>query len=149
MKGEIAEILVEEPSMKHFLQGILPGILPKGYILNSNCFIRAHQGKQDLRKSIPKKAGAYQKYSVPIRLIVIHDQDSADCILLKKELRDLIISNSTITHLIRIACRELEAWYLGDLDALQAVYPRFKAEKYKNRKLFRNPDECQASHEIK
>ncbi len=149
MKDEFIEILVEEPSMKNFLTGILPRILPNGYYLNGNCFIRDHQGKQDLKKSIPSKVKAYQYYSKTVKVIIIQDQDSSDCRILKNELLELVNNNSTIPSLVRIACRELEAWYLGDMDALEAVYPDFKANKYKNWSKFRNPDSCNASEEIK
>jgi hypothetical protein len=149
MREEIIEILVEELSMKNFLSGILPKILPDGFHLNDNCFIREHEGKQHLKKSIPKKVKAYQNSSRPVKVIVIQDQDSSNCSKLKLELQNLVDSNSTIPCLIRIACRELESWYLGDLDALEKVYPQFKANKYKNWAKFRNPDLCNASYEIK
>jgi hypothetical protein len=149
MKNELIEILVEEPSMKNFLYGVLPKILPDGYQLNANCFIREHQGKQDLKKSIPKKVKAYQHYSIPVKVIIIHDQDASDCKVLKIELQDLVNTNSNIPSLIRIACRELEAWYLGDMDALESVYPQFKAKHYRGWALFRNPDNCNASDEIR
>lgn len=148
MKDELIEILVEEPSMKNFLSGILPHILPDGYKLNHNCFIREHQGKQDLKKSIPKKVRAYQHLSKPVKVVIIHDQDSADCKILKEELRNLVVSNSRVPSLIRIACRELEAWYIGDMDALESVYPIFKADKYRRWAKFRNPDICNASNEL-
>jgi len=149
MKDELVEILVEEPSMKNFLYGILPKILPAGYQLNINCFIREHQGKQDLKKSIPKKIKAYQHYSKPVKVIIIHDQDSSDCKILKSQLQELVNINSNIPTLIRIACIELEAWYIGDMEALESVFPQFKVNKYKNWSLFRNPDICNASEELR
>lgn len=147
MKDELIEILVEEPSMRNFLFGILPEILPAGFQLNSNCFIREHQGKQDLKKSIPIKIRAFSHINKTIKVIIIHDQDSADCKILKAELKKLA-NNSKVKSLVRIACRELEAWYLGDMDALEAIYPQFKAVKYRNWALFRNPDNCNASNEL-
>ena len=41
--------------------------------------------------------------------------------------------------LIRIACRELEAWYLGDLAAVSKAYGRDVSRLSKQRK-YRNPD---------
>jgi hypothetical protein len=41
--------------------------------------------------------------------------------------------------LIRIARYELEAWYFGDLDAVQEVYPRFKALQYAGKAKYRDP----------
>ena len=43
--------------------------------------------------------------------------------------------------IVCIACRELEAWYWGDLDAVAGVYPKFNPAKVRNRKPFRKPDE--------
>lgn len=149
MKDELIEFLVEEPSMKNFLYGILPKILPYGYQLNVNCFVREHQGKQDLKKSIPIKLRAYKKYKRTVKVIIIHDQDSSDCKILKTELQNLVNTVSDVPCLIRIACRELEAWYIGDMDALQAIYPQFNVSKYKNWSVFRNPDICNASFELK
>ena len=47
------EILVEEPSMKEFLNILLPKILDNDWILNENYFIRSFEGKSDLQKNIP------------------------------------------------------------------------------------------------
>jgi len=41
--------------------------------------------------------------------------------------------------LARVAVEELEAWYLGDLTAIRAAYPRVPATLNKKRGL-RNPD---------
>ncbi len=42
------EFLLEEPSMENFLKVLLPKILPRGFELDINCFLHAHQGKTDL-----------------------------------------------------------------------------------------------------
>jgi hypothetical protein len=149
MKDEQIEILVEEASMKNFLSGILPKILPDGYQLNLNCFIREHQGKQDLKKSIPIKIRAFKHYKKFIKVIIIHDQDSSDCKVLKAELQKLANTISGVPSLVRIACKELEAWYIGDIDALEAMYPQFKANRYRNWSVFKNPDICNASDELR
>ncbi len=141
MKEEMIEILVEEASMKNLLEVILPQILPEGYELEINCFIRPHQGKSDLKKSIPKKARAYQYFPQPVKLIIIQDQDSNDCIKLKESLRKLVEDNNTeLPYLIRIACKELENWYLGDMQAIEKAYPNFKAIRHENKAKYRNPD---------
>ncbi|NJO92961.1 MAG: DUF4276 family protein [Chloroflexia bacterium] len=149
MKNEIVEILVEEPSMRNFLNELLPKILPEGYILNGNCFIRAHQGKHDLQKSIPRKVIAFQHQSTPYKVIIVQDQDSNDCKVLKSHLQSLIVDNSPVPVLIRIVCRELESWYIGDMKAISMVYSGFKAERYINWAKFRIPDNCNASDELR
>ena len=40
--------------------------------------------------------------------------------------------------LIRITCRELEAFYMGDIDAVRQAFPRYTASS--TAKKFRNPD---------
>lgn len=145
----IAEILLEEPSMENFLREVLPKILPADYSLDINCFLRPHNGKSDLKKSIPKKIKAFSSYYEPVKVIIIHDQDSNDCKKLKKGLLDLCKKNGKCPVLVRIACKELESWYLGDMDAIEKVYPRFKAKNFRNLAKFRNPDSTQASQELR
>ena len=55
----IVEFLLEEPSMVNCLEQILPKILPEGFVLNENCFLRPHNGKSDLLKSIPRKVRVF------------------------------------------------------------------------------------------
>lgn len=148
-KKNIVEILVEEPSMERFLKGLLPGILPDGYRVDENCFIRTHEGKQDLQKEIPRKVKAYKKSKPSRKIIVIHDQDSNDCRELKNKLIKLIATAADIPFLVRIACKELEAFYLGDMQAIEKVYPKFKAKRHANKAKFRNPDKCNAFDEIR
>ncbi|MEQ9438606.1 MAG: DUF4276 family protein [Cyclobacteriaceae bacterium] len=147
---EIVEILVEEISMERFLRVILPQLLPEKFILDQNCFIRPHEGKSHLQKSIPKKVRAFKGYTnVNVKLIIIHDQDANDCIALKNDLINLIEeANPSLPKLIRIACRELENWYLGDLNAIEQVYPDSRAKQLKSKARFRNCDNLTGSEEM-
>jgi len=143
------EVLVEEPSMKNFLEIIFPKILPPGFELNNNCFIHPHQGKSDLQKSIPKKVLAYKRFPQKVKLIIIHDQDSNDCVILKNDLLNLVRSqNKNQPCLIRIACKELENWYLGGMQSIEKVYSTFKASKFNNKAKYRNPDNVFGAHEL-
>ena len=146
---ERIEILVEEKSMERFLNVFLPRILPPKWVLNQNYFIRSFEGKQDLQKSLPKKIKGFSNWHEPVGIIVLQDQDSNDCIKLKQKLSDIITSNGEIPHLIRIICKELESWYIGDLAALNIAYPNFRHDKYINLAKFRNPDVVNASDELK
>ncbi|MDX2282334.1 MAG: hypothetical protein NW218_22275 [Saprospiraceae bacterium] len=85
MNEQVIEILTEEPSMENFLRGILPHVLPEDYQVDVNCFIRPHEGKSDLKKSIPKKFKAYPNFGYPVKVLIIHDQDSNDCVQLKSD----------------------------------------------------------------
>jgi hypothetical protein len=148
MKDEQIEILLEEPSMMHFLEDILPFILPEGYVLGENCFLRPHQGKSELRKSIPRKMQVFSNFYRPAKVIIIHDQDSNDCRELKAQLQELCAMEGACPVLIRIACRELENWYLGDMDAIQGLYPDFPAEKMQRKAKYREVDNSFGSKEL-
>lgn len=148
MNTNIIEILTEEPSMENFLRVILPKILPNDYQLDINCFIHAHEGKSHLKKSIPRKIRAYPRYGYPVKVLIIHDQDSNDCVKLKNELLGLCNSIVEIPVIIRIACRELENWYLGDMCAIEAVYPETKASKLIRKAKYRNPDTVFGAFEL-
>lgn len=147
------EFLLEEPSMEAALEILLPKILPPQWKINENVFLRPHQGKGDLRKSIPTKVRAFAHQREAIGIVVLHDQDANDCVELKQSLLSLCNANlqgaSPPPHLVRIVCRELEAWYLGDMDAIQTAYPDFKASQHRNRSKFRTPDSCNAKDELR
>lgn len=149
MNEEHIEILVEEKSMEFFLEQLLPMVLPEDYLLGVNCFIRPHEGKSHLLKSIPKKSRAYKHFGYPIKLIIIHDQDSNDCKKLKRDLvKSVEDNNSDIPLLVRISCKELENWYLGDLTAVEKLYPKSKAAKFINKARFRVVDKLNGSDEM-
>ncbi len=147
-KNEQIEFLLEEPSMENLLKEILPKILPEGYKLDINCFLRPHQGKSDLKKSIPNKVRTFSNFYRPSKLIIIQDQDSTDCKELKKYIIDLCRANGNCPILVRIPCRELENWYLGDMDAIEKVYPSFKARSYKYKAKYRNVDNLHGANEL-
>lgn len=142
------EFLLEEKSMENALEILLPKILPDSYQLGVNYFLRPHNGKSDLKNSIPTKAKAFSNPQLDRALIIMMDQDSNDCKKLKKDLVSLIKTNGDVKFLVRIVCRELEGWYLGDMTAIQKFYSRFKAKQHIRKEKFRNPDECNASGEL-
>jgi len=143
------EFFIEEPSMEVFLKTVLPKIFPETFLLNENYFIRTHQGKSDLIKSLRTKIKAYYRMGQPVGIIVLHDQDSNDCKLLKNNLKAICLDSSEVVKcLIRIVCRELESWYLGDLKAVEKSYKNFNSSKYLNKSKFRNPDNLNSYHEL-
>ncbi len=141
------EILTEEKSMEVFLRGLLPRILPTDVALDDNCFIHSHEGKSHLLKSIPKKMRAYPHFDDDVRVLIIHDQDSNDCMKLKKKISDLCSPN--IRCMVRIACIELENWYLGDFDAIAKIFVDVKPEKLKRKAKYRFTDKLTGSEEMK
>ena len=118
--------LLEEYSMKVLLEGLLPRLFPD---LSFLCV--SHEGKQDLEKSVPRKLRAWREPGV--RFIVIRDNDGGDCRALKRRLTKLCREGGRDDALVRIACQELEAWYLGD-DELRLIG---------NRAGYRDPDDVQ------
>lgn len=125
--------MVEERSMKELLETLLPKILPSDM---ESPLIIAHNGKSDLVASIPKKLRAWQ--NADDKFIIVHDQDSHDCKILKEELLTLCGDNKD-RCLVRIACRELEAWYFGDLTAVSAAYGK-DFTKLSVKRKYRDPD---------
>lgn len=124
--------LLEEKSMKYFLDGILPKILPEDV-----AFITIpHEGKSDLQKSIPRKLRGWNEPNV--KFVIVQDQDMNDCVALKQKLLDLCGAD-THEKIIRIACHELEAWYFGDLEAVSKAYGK-DLSAISRKKMYQIPD---------
>lgn len=124
-------LLLEEPSMKAFLGGYLPRVLPG---LDFLCI--THEGKQDLEKSIPRKIRAFRG----ALFVVVRDNDGANCRAVKKRLKRLCGEGGKPDTLIRIACQELEAWYLGVPEILAEVYANPKLGGLGRKARYRDPD---------
>jgi len=128
-------IFTEEPSLKKVFEIILPKILPVDYYYR----IYSHQGKQDLEAALTKTMPSISK--IPgAKILITRDQDNEDCKGLKAYLNKIIINNCHCDYLVRIVCRELEAWYLGDLLAIETAYPRFKANSISSKASLRTVD---------
>ena len=127
---------LEEASAEAMLNGLLPRLLPAE--IGFRCI--PFEGKQDLEKQLMRKIRAYQNEQA--RFIVLRDQDShPDCQAVKGRLLELCeASGKSARCLVRIACRELEAFYLADLLAVeQALSIPGLAKRQQSRK-FKNPD---------
>jgi hypothetical protein len=135
--------LLEEPSMRAFLEGLLPRILPAGV----HSLLITHEGKRDLELSIPRKLRAWRDPTA--RFVVVRDQDRADCRDVKRRLAALCAEAGRPDALIRIACRELESWYLADLAAVDHAYGT-QLTGLQNKRKYRTPDTVQTpSRELK
>jgi hypothetical protein len=126
--------LLEERSMEAFLDELLPRILPKGVEFR----LIPHEGKSDLEKSIPRKLRRWREPDV--RFVIVRDQDNGDCHAIKKALATLCTKAGKPATLIRIACRELEAWFLGDLRGVAKAFDQPKLAKLQTRRKYRTPD---------
>ena len=132
--------LLEEPSMREFLNVLLPRLLPANVVFK----LIAHEGKRDLEKSIPRKLRAWQNPNA--HFIILHDQDSRNCVELKESLSSLcqqVLFSQNVT--IRIVCRELESWFLGDFQAIEKTYP---CKLPKNKAKYRDPDKIDYPKEV-
>ena len=127
--------LLEEDSMRLLLEGLLPRLFPELPFL---CV--SHEGKQDLEKSIPRKLRAWREPGV--RFVVMRDQDSADCRQVKDNLVQLCQTAGRPEVLVRVVCRELEAWYVGEPEAIGQAFPeaRPRVVRELGRSRYRDPD---------
>lgn len=136
MEGRLV-FLLEEPSMKHLLEGLLPRLMP-GWVAGRHFLCVQHEGKSDLDRSVPRKLAAWR---IPgDRFVVLRDNDAAACLDVKAKLTKLCADSGRADTLVRLVCQELESWYLGDLDALAQAYgdPRVTAPAV--RKRYTEPD---------
>ncbi len=126
---------LEEPSAEAMLQGLLPRLLSPEFIEQVQYII--FQGKSDLEKRVERHLRAWQQ---PAYFIVLRDQDNGDCGQIKTKLQAKCIAAGKPQTLIRIACHELESWYLGDLKAVEAGLDLSNIAKSQNKKKYRFPD---------
>lgn len=128
--------LLEEPSARAMLESLLPRVLDGGIAYRLIPF----EGKQDLEKHLSRRIRGYQNQHA--RFLVLRDQDShPDCLALKQRLLDLCRASSKgNASLVRIACRELEAFYLADLQATGIALGTASLSKYQTQRKFRYPD---------
>ena len=130
--------LLEEMSTKKFLMNFLPEL---GFRKEEYLFPKIYQGKQDLLENFIREL---RGWGVPgIRFVMLVDKDGDEC----RELKARILAEAKekcqkqFDQLrVQILCRELEAWYLGDLAALRSVYPgKWKLQEPRNPDAVENP----------
>jgi Domain of unknown function (DUF4276) len=129
MKAAHIEFLVEEPSMESFLNEVLPRLVG-----DTSFKIHAYQGKMDLMSKLGARLRGYAQWlPQDMRVIVIVDRDSENCLTLKRRMENeakranltsrCVAANSQWQIATRIAIEELEAWYFGNWEAVSAAYP--------------------------
>jgi hypothetical protein len=110
----------------HDYKGI--GRVPQGLVT------KADPAKRILLDQLPRLLRGYGKTPGIDAVVVVLDADKRDCADFLAELQSAAAACHPLpTTLFRLAIEEIEAWYLGDLDALLAAYPRAKRnllEKY-------------------
>lgn len=125
---------LEEPSAKEMLTGLIPRLVTSEISIRYIVFT----GKQDMEKQLIKRLRGWQ---LPDSIfVVMRDQDSSDCQTVKQRLTGLCQQAGKIGVLVRVACRELESFYLGDLSAVERGLDMRGLSVHQNSKKFRNPD---------
>lgn len=126
--------LLEEPSAQDLLEGLVPRLLPEGWAVRYIVF----EGKQDLEKQM---VGKIRGWMAPRSFfVVLRDQDAARCEAVKATLVAKCRDAGRPDSLVRVACKELEAWVLGDLDALAEAFDTTRPKTEPNRRRYRDPD---------
>lgn len=137
--------LLEEPSAEEMLRAVLPRILPQGVEARFIVF----EGKQDLEKQIERRLRYWKKPDSVF--LVMRDQDAGDCHAIKNGLRGKVkkAGKEDLT-VIRIACHELESFYLGDLRAVEQGLEVRNLSKHQDKQKYRHPDKlANAAQELK
>jgi hypothetical protein len=138
------EILLEELSAEAALNNLLPKLIPNEHTWNLHVF----NGKTDLLDSLEGILKAYSKWiTAEFRIVILVDRDHDDCLALKSNLNTkatdagLVIKSNAIPFQVlnRIAIEELEAWFLGDPNAIRAAYPKVAAH-FEKKAAFRDCD---------
>jgi hypothetical protein len=126
---------LEERSAQVMLEGLLPKIIPS----TIRCRYIVFEGKQDLEKQLVKRMRGYR---VPeARFVVLRDKDSEDCREVKARLAGKCREALHPDSLVRVACHELESWYLGDLSAVEAGLGMTGLGRHQHKTPFVHPDD--------
>ncbi|GHT91732.1 hypothetical protein FACS1894116_00770 [Betaproteobacteria bacterium] len=139
-------VFVEEPSMEAALRLLLPQMLGavEFQIIRFQC-------KTDLLKQAPARLKGYAAWLPDTwRILVLVDRDDDDCVALKAKLEAMAAKAGLKTKsaasdgqrfqvVNRIAIEELEAWFFGDWQAVQAAYPQV-SPTIPRKAGFRDPD---------
>ncbi|MEM9290688.1 MAG: DUF4276 family protein [Acidobacteriota bacterium] len=131
--------LLEEPSAKELIQGLLPTLLGAER-LDRELTVRyiIFEGRQDLEKKLTKRLRYWKTPNS--RFVVLRDQDKQDCRVVKKRLVTLADDSAKERVLVRVACRELEAWVLGDWQAIANGFGKQKLAQHGRKRAHRDPD---------
>ena len=127
--------LVEELSAEAALLHIVPKILGA----SASFEIHPYQCKDDLLSKLPQVMRGYAKWLPDDwSIVVLVDEDRSDCDALKGRMEEAADAARLVTRtkagssncharfqvLNRIAIEELEAWFFGDVHAINQAYPR-------------------------
>jgi len=106
----------------HKYKGV--GRLPRGLKAGKNVTHR------QLLEQLPRLLQGYGRTPGIDAVVVVVDTDRKDCRIFLKELRDLLATCEPVPRqtMFRLAVEEVEAWYMGDREAVLAAYPKAKLD---------------------
>ena len=106
-------VLTEEPSIKP----VFECLEEKLAFTNAFLTIITHDGVSDLERSLPRKLRGWRNPNS--FFLIVRDNDNGDCLKRKEKLQKIVDDcGRSERTLIRIVCQELEAWFLGDRQAM-------------------------------
>ena len=126
---------LEEPSAREMLKGLLPRLLSARVVPHFIVF----EGKQDLERSIERRLRGWVRPDSAF--VVVRDQDAGDCLEIKRSLMRKCADAGKPDALVRVACRELESWYFGDLAAVERGLGVSGLVRYGGNRKYRIPDQ--------
>ncbi len=124
---------LEGQSEEMMLRGFLPRILPENILPRYIVF----RGKQDMDKRLVRSLRGYGNPQA--RFVILRDKDSGDCTEVKRRLLEKC-REAGRDALVRIACHELESWYLADLIAVEKGLGIGNLSHRQNKGKYRDPD---------
>ncbi|MBC7602672.1 MAG: hypothetical protein H7255_08445 [Ramlibacter sp.] len=137
------EVLVEDSSGARLIETLLPTVIGqrgaphtwrvhpyKGIgRLPAGLAVKADPAKRALLDQLPRLLTGYGKTPGIDAVVLVLDSDQRDCKAFLAELKALLTQCCPSPNaLFRLAIEEVEAWYLGDRQALLAAYPRAKKD---------------------
>jgi hypothetical protein len=137
------EVLVEDSSGAKLIETLLPSVIGtygsphtwrvhpyKGVgRLPAGLSTKGDPAKRALLDQLPRLLKGYAKTPGIDVVVVVLDSDTRDCKVFLTELRALLNRCRPAPNtLFRLAIEEMEAWLLGDREALLAAYPRAKRD---------------------
>ncbi|MCL5946391.1 MAG: DUF4276 family protein [Planctomycetes bacterium] len=126
--------LLEEQSAAEMLKGLLPRLALPGIPVRYIVF----EGKSDLEEQLVLRLQHYQ--SADAHFVILRDQDAGDCKKIKEQLVEKCRAAGRADALVRIACHELESWYLADLAAVEKGLMIAGLAQKQDKAKFRKPD---------
>jgi hypothetical protein len=140
------EVFLEELSAEAALRNLLPGLLGSAW----TCRFHVFDGKHDLLEELPSRLrGLARRLPPTSRILVLVDEDREDCVAIKSALEDAAeqaglstksgVGEGPFQVVNRVAVEELEAWFLGDTQALLAAYPEVPPD-LGSRRPYGDPD---------